>query len=244
MYPALPVQRPAGPAGPAGAAFFSPGRDPRGAIGARPDRARHNLVRRPRRAARRRGAQDQARSTTPRRPCCGPELISGAPPNVVTAVMRAQEILDTAWQVLGDPESRRRYDEAVGLRRSGGGLGQPGTSIESARLAPADLDIIGELPGVTGWLGPRRRRNRPGAVPDVRGLFYHVCLEVATRHGLHVMTVRLTERPMAVDGLVVDQDPRPSTKAHRGGKLTVQVWHPPARGTGYRTDSARRAGII
>jgi hypothetical protein len=34
---------------------------------------------------------------------------------------------------------------------------------------------------------------------------------------------------MAVDGLVVDQDPRPPTKAHRGGTITVQVWHPPAR---------------
>jgi curved DNA-binding protein CbpA len=158
-----------------------------------------------------------------------PELISGAPPDVVTVVRRAQELLDTAWQVLGDPESRKRYDEAVGLRRSGGGLGQPGTGIESAGLAPADRGIITELPGVTGWLGPRRRRNRPGAVPDVRGLFYHVCLEAATRHGLRVRTVRLTERPMAVDGLVVDQDPRPSTKTRRGGELTVQLWHPPAR---------------
>lgn len=155
-----------------------------------------------------------------------PELISGAPPNVVTAVRRAQELLDTAWEVLGDPDSRNRYDEAAGLRRSGGGLGQPGTGIESAGLAPAGLGIIG---GLTGWLGPRRRRNRPGGVPDVRGLFYHVGLEVATRRGLHVRTVRLTERPMAVDGLVVDQDPRPPAKAHRGGTLTVQVWHPPAR---------------
>ena len=165
------------------------------------------------------------------------ELIWGAPPNVVTAVRRAQELLDTAWEVLGDPGSRRRYDEAVGVRRSGGGLGQPGTGIESAGLAPAGPGIIGELPrvdvaggvvGLTGWLGPRRRRNRHGAVPDMRGLFYRVCLEVATRRGLHVRTVRLTERPMAVDALVVDQDPRPPTKAHRGGTLTVQVWHPPA----------------
>ena len=146
-----------------------------------------------------------------------PELIWGAPPEVVTAVSRAQELLDTAWEVLGDPEGRKRYDEAAGLRRSGGGLGQPGTGIESAALA------------LTGWLGPRRRRNRPAAVPDVRGLFYQVCLEVATRRGLHVRTVRLTERPMAVDGLVVDQDPRPPAKARRGGTLTVQVWHPPAR---------------
>jgi hypothetical protein len=144
-----------------------------------------------------------------------PELTSGAPPNVVTAVRLAQELLDTAWQVLRDPDSRRRYDEAAGLRRSGGSLAQPGTGIEPA--------------GRTGWLGPRRRRNRPGTVPDVRGLFYQVCLEAASWRGLRVRTVRLTERPMAVDGLVVDQDPRPPTKAHRGGTLTVQVWHPPAR---------------
>ena len=166
-----------------------------------------------------------------------PEMISGAPPSVIKAVTRAQEILDTAWQVLGDPESRKRYDEAIGLRRSGGGLGQPGTGIESAGIAPADFGIIGDLAG--GWLdgllalmpdqlAPRRRRHRP-VVPDVRGLFYPVCMEVAGRHGLRVRIVRLTGRPMAVDGLVVDQDPQPPTKAHRGDKLTVQVWHPPAR---------------
>jgi hypothetical protein len=56
-----------------------------------------------------------------------------------------------------------------------------------------------------------------------------VALEAATRRGLHLRIVRLTERPMAVDGLVVDQDPRPSAKAYRGDKLTVQLWHPPAR---------------
>jgi hypothetical protein len=167
-----------------------------------------------------------------------PELISGAALNVTTAVTRAQHILDTAWEVLGDPESRKRYDETVGLRFSGGGLGQAGTGIPSARLAPADPGMIGELAaieavggllGPNGWLRPRRRRNSPGAVPDVRGLFYQVYLEVATRRGLHVRVVRLTERPMAVDGLVVDQDPRPPTKANRGDTLTVQVWHPPAR---------------
>jgi DnaJ domain len=170
-----------------------------------------------------------------------PELFPGAPAEVVTAVRRAQELLEGAWQVLGDPESRKRYDEAVGLRRSGGGLGQPGTGIESAGLAPADP---GFNSGLTGWRGPRRRRNRPGAVPDVRGLFYQVCLEVATRRGLHVRTVRLTARPMAVDGLVVDQDPKPPAKARRGGTLTVQVWHPPARpfeliGSGRSSPEAR-----
>jgi DnaJ-class molecular chaperone len=167
-----------------------------------------------------------------------PELISGAPSTVLTAVTRAQHLLDTAWGVLGDPDRRRRYDEAVGLRRSGGGLGQPGSGIESAGMAPVDVGVVGDLVGdmlggllwlLPEQLAPRRRRNRPGAVPDVRGLFYPVCLEVATRQGLHVRVVRLTERPMAVDGLVVDQDPRPPSRVRRGGQLTVQLWHPSAR---------------
>ena len=152
-----------------------------------------------------------------------PELIWGAPPDVLTAATRAQALLDAAREVLGDPASRNRYDEAAGLRRSGGGLGQPGSGIESAGTASAGL------PALTGWLGPRRRRSRPAAVPDVRGLFYHVCREVATRHGLHVRIIRLTERPMAVDGLVVDQDPRPPAKQRRRRELTVQLWHPPAQ---------------
>jgi hypothetical protein len=33
---------------------------------------------------------------------------------------------------------------------------------------------------------------------------------------------------MAIDGLVVDQDPAPPATARRSGTLTVQVWHPPA----------------
>src|SRR5262245_45645453 len=212
MYPALPVHRPAGRAG---AASCPPGPDLGGVVergimgsgitwydvlGVMPGAEARKIKRK---------YEDKASLLRP-------ELISGAPPSVVTAVKPAQELLDKAWEVLGDPESRKCYDEAVGLRRSGGGLGQPGTGIESAGLAPTDPGIVGELPGVdaaggllglTCWLGPRRRRNRPGAVPDVRGLFYHVCLEVATRRGLHVRTVRLTEHPMAVDGLVVDQDP-------------------------------------
>jgi hypothetical protein len=56
----------------------------------------------------------------------------GAQSNVLTAVTRAQDMLDRAWEVLGDPVSRGRYDERVGNRTSGGGLGQPGTGIESA----------------------------------------------------------------------------------------------------------------
>jgi curved DNA-binding protein CbpA len=77
-----------------------------------------------------------------------PELISGAPPNVVTAVRLAQELLDTAWDVLGDPDSRKRYDEASGVRAEawhsrdrhrigGAGASRPGHHRRADRLAEA-----------------------------------------------------------------------------------------------------------
>ena len=47
------------------------------------------------------------------------------------------------------------------------------------------VDVVGGLIGLTGWLGSRRRRNKPAAVPDAHGLFYPVGLEAAGRHGLH-----------------------------------------------------------
>jgi hypothetical protein len=166
-----------------------------------------------------------------------PEMISGAPPDVLEAVTRAQGLLDGAWEVLGDPANRRRYDEAIGLRRSGSGLGQPGSFGAGSGLGPPDMgavaqelggDVVGGLLTLTGWLGPKRRRQPPTTVPDVRGLFYPVCLDVARRYGLRLTLVRLTERPMAVDGLVVGQAPPPAAKARRGDALAVQVWHPPA----------------
>jgi hypothetical protein len=53
-----------------------------------------------------------------------------------------------------------------------------------------------------------------------------VCLELVGRLDLQVTAVRLTPRPMPVDGLVVDQSPPPPAKIRREGELTVQVWHP------------------
>jgi DnaJ-class molecular chaperone len=165
-----------------------------------------------------------------------PEMIACAPSNVLTAVTRAQNMLNSAWQVLSDPEARRCYDEEAGLRRTGGGLDEPGSSPSETGFDPDDLGLAGELVAdVTGGLlalfGGRVRkpqRRKPAAVPDVRGLFTGTCREVARRHGLEVTAVRLTERPMAVEGLVVSQDPAPGTRC-RGGQLTVQVWHPPNR---------------
>ena len=166
----------------------------------------------------------------------GPQMIAGAPSNVLKAVTRAQDLLEEAWRMLSDPERRRRYDEEAGLRRTGGGLGEPGSTPSETELGPDDLGLAGELVAdVTGGLlalfGGRVRkpqRREPVAVPDVRGLFNGTCREVARRHGLEVTAVRLTERPMAVEGLVVSQDPAPGTRC-RGGRLTVQVWHPPVR---------------
>jgi PASTA domain len=69
-------------------------------------------------------------------------------------------------------------------------------------------------------------------VPDVTGLFYGACLEVAGRLGLHVAPVLLTPHPMPVDGLVVGQTPAPGERAHRESTVTVQVWHPSEPGGG------------
>src|SRR6516165_9754746 len=126
-----------------------------------------------------------------------PEFIAGAPSAVITAVSRAQQFLDEARRVLGDPVTRARYDAVVGIRRSGGGL------------------------------APHPGPPRHVIVPDVRGLFYPVCLQIVGKVGLRINEIQLTEHPMPVEGLVVGQSPRPATKARRASELTVQVWHPP-----------------
>jgi hypothetical protein len=166
------------------------------------------------------------------------EIISGAPSNVVRAASRAQGILDAAWRVLGEPGSRTQYDEAAGFRRSGEGLARPLDVPSDPGLGPSDvtvaggagaLDALGGLVALTDWLAPHPRPRGRIPVPDVRGLFYAVCLEVTGRLGLQVRAVRLTEHPMPVDGLVVDQSPLPPATLRRARPLTVQVWHPPIR---------------
>ena len=166
-----------------------------------------------------------------------PGLIAGAPSPVVTAASRAQQILDAARDVLCDPANRARYDEAAGIRRSGGGLvsresvpSQPGGDWSESDLIPgqAGSAVLGGLLGLTDWLTPHPHEPRHVRVPDVRGLFYSACLEIIGKLGLSVITVRLTEHPRPVDGLVVDQAPGPSAQVRRGRAVTVQVWHPPA----------------
>jgi len=76
------------------------------------------------------------------------------------------------------------------------------------------------------WRGPDRSSRV--AVPDVRGLFYGACLEVAGRVGLHVAPVQLTSHPRPVEGLAVGQTPVPGELVHRDSTLTIRVWHPAA----------------
>ncbi|HEY6295545.1 MAG TPA: hypothetical protein VIX15_07765 [Streptosporangiaceae bacterium] len=172
-----------------------------------------------------------------------PELISGAPSTVVKVASRAQGILDAAWRVLGDPVSRELYDEEIGFRRSGEGLASRVSHPSEPGCGPADFSFAGgwrvagllaPLMAIGDWLAPHPRPAGRVPVPDVRGLFYSVGLEVTGRLGLQVTGVRLTDRPMPVDGLVVDQSPLPPATAHRGSALTVQVWHPPVRPAGSR----------
>ena len=168
-----------------------------------------------------------------------PELLSGAPSPVVLAASRAGEILGAARRVLADPASRARYDEAVGVRRGGGSLArpealpsEPGLDWDAGFVAGSTgAELLDGVLALSDWLAPHPRRARRVVVPDVRGLFFSVCLEITGKLGLRVTMVRLTERPMAVDGLVVSQSPGPVGQARRGSALTVRVWHPPARPT-------------
>ena len=77
----------------------------------------------------------------------GPEMIAGAPSDVLMAITRAQGLLDRAWQVLSDPVSRRRYDEEAGIRRSGGGWASPGP----ARVIPPWARMTWASPRAYPW---------------------------------------------------------------------------------------------
>jgi curved DNA-binding protein CbpA len=153
-----------------------------------------------------------------------PELLSGAPPTVATAAARAQGIIPAARRVLGDPASRQRYNEAAGLWGSGGGLGQAPDSPAGSGLPDSDFaagnpgaEVLRGLGALNLWLARHPEHPRRIPVPDVRGLFYDVFVGVVGRLDIEITFVQLTEHPMPVEGLVVDQTPGPSAKIHRRG---------------------------
>ena len=146
--------------------------------------------------------------------------------------MRAQELLDTAREVLGDPDSRRRYDEAAGLRRSGGGLGQPGTGIESAGLAPADPAISGE-PGGDAAGGQARADRLAGAVAPA---------EQARRRPGRPRAV-LPRVPGGSDPARASPQDRPAHRAPDGGRRAGGRSRSPAAGQAVSGRHAHRAAL-
>ena len=155
-----------------------------------------------------------------------PGTLAAAPPKVLSAAQLALQAVDEAGRVLTDPAARQSYDQAIGFLRPREGLASPSRG-------PSGPDI----PLGAGWstadeeaLEPYADRPSRVPVPDVKGLFFRACMEVAGRVGLRLEPIRLTQRPMPVEGLVVDQTPAPGKRVHRDSTLTVQLWHPPESG--------------
>lgn len=104
-----------------------------------------------------------------------PAHSSGAPSRVIAAASRAQQMLDTAWRMLGDPASRRSYDEATGIRRIGDGLAPADSYASQPSLGDVGFvpgsqgaEALGFLMALTDWLAPHPHPARRLAVPDVR----------------------------------------------------------------------------
>jgi hypothetical protein len=156
-----------------------------------------------------------------------PGTLAGAPPEVQPAADRARQAVQEAWRVLADPAARQAYDQRIGFLR-------PGEGLPPSSWGPPDPDVsLGEGWPTTGEEAaePHPSRHSRVVVPDVRGLFYGACMDVAGRVGLHVAPVQLTPHPMPVEGLVVGQTPAPGNRVHRDSTLTVELWHPPAPGS-------------
>jgi DnaJ-like protein/PASTA domain-containing protein len=155
-----------------------------------------------------------------------PATLAEATPDVVSVADRARQAVQEAWRVLADPAARESYDEHVGIRRPGEGLTSPGRGPLGPDVSLGERWSTADEEALEPYSDPHGRT----VVPDVRGLFFRACMEVAGRVGLHVSLIQLTPHPMPVEGLVVGQSPAPGEQPHRDSKLTVQVWHPPAPG--------------
>ena len=161
-----------------------------------------------------------------RRAALQPGRMAGVPPEVRSAADRAGQAVDEAWRVLADSAARESYDEEIGFAR-------PGEGLAPSWRGPSGPDVsLGE-----GWstadeeaLEPYPDPHSRVVVPDVTGLFYGACMDVAGRVGLHVNPIRLTSRPMPVEGLVVGQTPAAGERVRRDSRLTVRLWHPPEPG--------------
>jgi hypothetical protein len=151
-----------------------------------------------------------------------PALLAGASPDVLSAVERARQAVEEAWGVLADPAARKSYDQEIGFARPGEGLAPPWRGPSGPDVSLGRGWSRADEESLEPYSGPPSRV----VVPDVRGLFYRACMDVAGRAGLHVEPVRLTSHPMPVEGLVVGQAPAAGDRVHHASRLTVQLWHP------------------
>lgn len=112
----------------------------------------------------------------------------------------------------------------VGLEREPSYPSEPGPDL------PVQFRQIGALGAaldvVIGWLAPRRRKSRVVRVPDFRGMRVTRAWEPAFSAGVKLRIYRLTEHPAPVDGLVVEQAPKPGTRVKRDSTVTLTVLHP------------------
>src|SRR5262249_56143337 len=108
----------------------------------------------------------------------------------------------------------------VGIRRPGSGVGGRVAVPSEPRAEDPDgyragyagmraAAVVGMFTALADRLAPHPRPPRRVAVPDVRGLFMGPCLHAVARAGLRIETVRLTDHPLPVDGLPLDQSPPP-----------------------------------
>ena len=160
-----------------------------------------------------------------------PRMLDGAPSKVLKAADAARATVGEAWHILQDAAARRRYDEKIGVRRNAEGLDSARPTPSGAGGAPAGRYVTGDMvmASLADLMTTHPSPPRRIIVPDLRGLFTRSCLRVTGDLGLHVAMVRLTEHPMPVEGLVVDQSPLPGTEVRRSSTLTVEIWHPPSR---------------
>jgi hypothetical protein len=188
-------------------------------------------------------ADDIRRACEAKMAALAPGMIAGASTSVLVAVDRARAVLEEARRTLTDRAARLRHDTEIGIRRPGAGLAGRGSMPSQGGWAPGwgwELDgrasaIAGILAFAADALAPRRRLARRVVVPDARGLFVTPARRLMTLRGLHAELVQLTEHPMPVEGVVVEQSPRAGELVRRSGTVTIQVWHPAARQRRRRT---------
>jgi hypothetical protein len=110
---------------------------------------------------------------------------------------------------------------------------------EARRTATDPDPLINGLDGPLGSLaeqvvdwfisaGPARPART--LVPDLRQLPVDEARHSLSRCDLRMKSVRLTEHPAPVMGIVVEQNPEPGTRVRRNSVVTVSVQHPPAPG--------------